>query len=105
MMGQKMAEPCGDCVDGYCTMNCSRPALPRLRLTRAEFLALPEYSCSIPTGTTTGKRWRRLDGLFDPNCPPNRRRWMIGEYGNVSADGKTIAIKWYRPIVGVLAAT
>lgn len=30
-----------------------------IELTRAEFDALPEYSCSLPTGTTLGKRWRK----------------------------------------------
>ena len=29
MMNQKMETPCGDCVDGYCTMNCGQK--PNLR--------------------------------------------------------------------------
>lgn len=30
-----------------------------VRLTWAELKALPEYSCSLPTGTTIGKRWKK----------------------------------------------
>jgi len=35
---------------------------PRMVLTAAEFKALPEYSCSIPTGVVFGKMWKRHDG-------------------------------------------
>jgi hypothetical protein len=30
-----------------------------VRLTWAELQALPEYSCSLPSGTYVGKRWKR----------------------------------------------
>lgn len=57
-----------------------------VRLTWAEFRALPEYSASAPTGATLGKRWkhnqnayRRLhssrctatheEGTLGPHCP------------------------------------
>lgn len=75
--------------------------LPRLRLTAAEFNALPEYSASLPTGTTPGKRWKRLDGAFDRDFVRRggKPRWMIGEYDPTYAGGKTITINWYRPVV------
>lgn len=68
-----------------------------IHLTREEFGALPEYSASLPTGTTPGKRWRRHDGAFDHAC--KQPQWLIGEYGAVSADGRSIAIHWYIPVM------
>ncbi|WP_036291520.1 hypothetical protein [Methylosinus sp. PW1] len=76
--------------------------LPILRLTRREFRELREYSCSIPTGTTPGKRWKRLDGAFDPHC--KQPRWMIGEYGDLVGKNE-IMINWYRPIITMRAST
>ena len=57
-------------------------SLPILRLTSREFAALPEYSCSLPTGTTIGKRWKRLDGSHDQRflASGGKPRWMVGEY-------------------------
>lgn len=78
--------------------------LPRLRVTPAEFHALLEYSCSLPTGTTPGKRWKRLDGAYDRRC--TRPRWMIGEYDpDCPPDATRIRIIWYRPIISLRAAT
>jgi hypothetical protein len=75
------------------------PAIKALHLTRAEFDALPEYSATLPTGTTPGKRWRRHDGAYDPSC--KKPQWLIGEYGEINADGKTIALNWYWPVIVV----
>jgi hypothetical protein len=76
--------------------------LPKLHLTVAEFEALPEYSATFPTGQTPGKRWRRLDGAFDPTCL--KPRWMIGEYDpNYDGKAKTIRINWYAPVIRVPA--
>jgi hypothetical protein len=62
-------------------------------MTRAELLALPEYSTSLPTGTTLGKRWRRdanfwaqrtlahlhfFDGT--PQAEDYAPKWVVGEY-------------------------
>lgn len=76
--------------------------LPPLRLTRAEFDALPEYSATLPTGTTPGKRWRRHDGAHDPSC--NKPVWMVGEY-DPEDDGKgsTIKVNWYIPVIDLTA--
>ena len=40
-------------------MSCKNHGLPREEtISREELEKLPEYSCSVPTGTTVGKRWR-----------------------------------------------
>jgi hypothetical protein len=53
-------------------------------LTRAEFDALPEYSTSIPTGTTIGKRWKRNMG---------NGVWWMGSYAE-HPDPKLVSIVW-----------
>lgn len=72
-------------------------------LTPREFEDLPEYSCSIPTGTTTGKMWRRHNGSHDQEYKRSggRCRWIICGYGQPTADGKNIKIHYYRPIISV----
>jgi len=57
-------------------------------ISRRELGKLPEYSCSIPTGTTIGKRWRRRTNYNDPNSD-----WCIGEYVPYPSPG-TVGIKW-----------
>lgn len=74
-------------------------SLPALRMSPREFHDLPEYSSTLPTGTIPGKRWRRLDGIYDRTC--DRPRWVIGEYGAIQLDGRHIAIIWHRPIICV----
>lgn len=75
-------------------------------MTCAEFKALPEYSATIPTGTTIGKRWRRLDGAHDhvAKAAGHKPRWIIGEYTE-HADPTKVGIKWWRPIIVVPADT
>ena len=80
--------------------------LPILKLTPKQFLELSEYSCSIPTGTRPGKRWRRLDGAHDFafKARGGKPKWQIGEYDpNCPKDAKTIKIFWYRPIISIRA--
>ena len=61
-------------------------------LTKEELDALPEYSCSIPTGTIIGKRWKRRT-YKKSNIPVNDfgydekgyfrlepDSWIMGEY-------------------------
>lgn len=95
--------------------------LPVLRLTPPEFRALLEYSGSLPTGTTPGKRWKRLDGVHDIAFirRGGKPRWMIGEFdpkaptpAEIEAMKKrgekppaTIGINWYRPVICLRAAT
>lgn len=67
-------------------------AAPAVRMTRRMLEALPEYSGSLPTGTTVGKQWRRkeveppalrqlhpFDGtpVYEPAPPPV---WWRGTY-------------------------
>lgn len=58
-------------------------------ISRAELRALPEYSCSVPTGQTVGKRWRR-NMHFGSTIEPE---WMIGEYIDHANPAK-IGIRW-----------
>jgi len=44
-------------------------------LTQAQFDALPEYSCTDPTGTTIGKQWK----MGRPYIVP-RTAWYLREY-------------------------
>lgn len=44
--------------------------LPAYEIKRDEFFALPEYSCSIPTGTRVGKIWRANLMAYNPTARP-----------------------------------
>jgi hypothetical protein len=90
--------------------------LPTLRLTWAEFKLLPEYSHSLPTGATAGKRWRRHQPYFDRKAAEasgpgwgdmpkeearrlfSRVKIWIGEYGQPNGGGG-MPVTWYRPII------
>jgi len=74
------------------------PRRTTLRLTQAELGELLEYSCSLPTGQTPGKRWKRNDNAYrTPAQPPH---WSIGEYGTPYPEGHEyygdIPIRWYN---------
>lgn len=73
-------------------------SLPPYHLTKAEFEALPEYSATLPTGTTPGKMWKRHDGAHDPSC--KEPFWILGQY-DPEDDGKgpNIKINWYVPVL------
>jgi len=47
-------------------------------MNRPDFDALPEYSCSVPTGVVIGKRWKRGEPYVGP-----RDTWFLGEYVEV----------------------
>lgn len=59
-------------------------------LPDADVDRLPEYSCSVPTGTTIGKRWV----CFWPVVPRGQaRQRLLGQY--VESDRKGwVAIHW-----------
>ncbi len=67
-------------------------------LTVAQFLDLPVYSCTLPDGTTIGKKWAR-----DINEPkrfhgPDKTiepEWWTGEYIPSNLPGM-VGIKWRR---------
>ena len=73
----------------------------KVYLSEKEFNALSDYSCSIPTGTTLGKRWKRdLNAprrfhRVEPDAPPN---WCMGEYVP-DTDPKFVGIRWRKIIV------
>lgn len=58
-------------------------------MSRADFNALLEYSTSLPTGTTIGKKWKR-------QCPHGT--WVTGEYVP-DPEPKMVGIKWRRVVV------
>lgn len=65
---------------------------PTVKMSIAEFDALLEYSTTLPTGTTIGKKWKRhiLSGL-------NRGEWWLGEYvADPQGDPKMVGITWKK---------
>lgn len=63
-------------------------------LTRDELFELPEYSCSLPTGTIIGKRWRRdVHAYREPPVPAEQHEWQIGEYVE-HPDPELVGIVW-----------
>jgi len=65
---------------------------PVAKMSIAEFDALPEYSTTLPTGTTIGKKWKRhiLSGL-------NQGEWWLGEYvEDPNKDAKFVGITWKK---------
>lgn len=63
-----------------------------VKLTQSEFAALPEYSHSVPTGTTIGKRWKaKLRG---------ENNWWMGEY--VRELPILTCCRYHRCIAGVM---
>ncbi len=59
-------------------------------LPLSEVNALPEYSCSLPTGTTIGKRWK---------CRTRQGTWVLGEYVVSELPGM-VGIRWSRIVIG-----
>lgn len=65
-------------------MNDDAPA-GVVRMSDADRDQLPEYSCSLPTATTIGKRWRRR----------SNGAWWLGEYYDIG-DPKRVGIRWAK---------
>lgn len=58
-----------------------------IKMSNTEFQSLLEYSTTIPTGTTIGKRWRRNTG----------EGWLMGEYiPDPQGDPGMVGIKWRK---------
>lgn len=56
-----------------------------------DFECLLEYSCSLPTGTTIGKQWKR-NNSFGTRKPAE---WWMGEYKD-NPDPDRITIIWRK---------
>jgi hypothetical protein len=76
-------------------------------LTRREWYELGEYSCSLPSGTVAGRRWKRNLNAYAPikwvDGKPTRgdreeALWRIGEYYDIGSKTE-IGIRWTIPIV------
>lgn len=91
-------------------------------MTRARLDELPEYSCTLPTGTTPGKKWKRdvnFHARRDPRVmvahldfwsgrpaiagagaliqvPPEEHepQWVLGEYFELPDDPTRMGIRW-----------
>ena len=67
--------------------------LETVLVTQKFFDDLPEYSCSMPTGTTIGKQWKRGEPYLVP-----RTSWFLGEY--VECDKPDhVGITWKRIVI------
>lgn len=69
-------------------------SMEQITLTEREFRDLMDYSYSLPTGTTIGKRWK----IGKPYNKPTQ--WYMGEYVKCDEPGH-VGILWRR-IVAVV---
>lgn len=74
-----------------------------MKMTSAQLKELPEYSMTLPTGTTIGKKWRahRVPGLAPINTPDCKTifcgHWWQGQYARAIPPHdpeKEVAILW-----------
>lgn len=73
-------------------------------LTRKEFDELPEYSCSIPTGTTIGKKWKMSNHYMSGYVHgKTEEMWWLREYVDIG-DPKNVGITSKRIFTGLLEA-
>lgn len=49
--------------------------MEKITLSESEFNKLADYSCTLPTGTTLGKRWKCKKTYHDAS-----QGWLMGEY-------------------------
>jgi hypothetical protein len=64
-----------------------------VELSRAEFDALLDYSASIPTGTTIGKKWKRRNDYYDES-----KGWVMGEYFDIG-EKDSVGIRWFNIVL------
>lgn len=74
--------------------------LPKVFMATATLLRIPNYSCSLPTGTTPGRYWRRAAIYFHQEPSDS---WMIGQYGEPFPYGHELhgrtPIRWWQVVV------
>ncbi len=61
-------------------------------ITREDLIALPEYSCTIPTGVTIGKRWRCSTKFPYRKLEDDQIEWFIRTYVQDPKDAKMALI-------------
>ncbi len=76
------------------SVNRKSPA--ELVISREDLAELLEYSMSIPTGATIGKRWRKDVAIGKYGVEPE---WMIGEYYELPPGERFD--KWGKEQVGI----
>lgn len=68
-----------------------------LLMTTAELEKLPNYSCTLPTGTGEGKVWRRAADYYKQDV---KDVWYRGRYGEPYPEGHQyhgqVPIEWRR---------
>jgi hypothetical protein len=69
-----------------------RPCRHTIRIFYWQLETMPEYSSSVPTGTTPFKLWKRNQNHRLPSLGPN---WLVGQYYPVPEHGFT-GIRWFR---------
>ena len=67
-------------------------------MTQQEFDDLPEYSCSLPSGTYFGKRWTCNRHAFMRDAPPEPNWWMA-EYVEDYENKDKVHIIWRKVIL------
>lgn len=67
---------------------------PTVVMPRAEFAALLDYSCSLPTGVVIGKRWRRKKDYYDES-----KGWLLGEYYALEGNDREVGIRWSELLI------
>lgn len=73
----------------------ARFAFGWVHLTRAEFDALPNYSCSMPTDIAIGKAWKRAKKYNEQTDDPND--WLVWRYEEYEEPDRVgTAIAWYK---------
>ncbi len=75
--------------------------LPTLHIPESEWKFIKEYSTTLPTGISAGKRWKRKHGAFDQEFKAMgwKPKWVIGQFDPAWDGGKHVNILWYRPII------
>ena len=70
-------------------------------MSKQSFDQLAEYSSTMPGGVYPGKMWSRHDGLFDRNCKPQDRRWLLCWFCEVPGNPTRCSIN-FRVILVVM---
>ncbi len=67
-----------------------------VHMTQSELDALSEYSCSLPTGTTIGKSWKRNVNAYTGRA--DSPDWWMGYYTESDLPGQ-VGIEWRRVVL------